>query len=49
MQGEPGWGEAYKRWLAGKNPTDDPGWKEGVFGAYCELIIPHRIVILGKK
>lgn len=27
----PEWEQAYKNWLDGKNPTDSPLWKEGVF------------------
>lgn len=31
LQGEVGWDEAYANWLAGKNPTDSPEWKKGVY------------------
>lgn len=31
-EGDPEWLEAYSRWLAQRNPTDDPDWKSGVFG-----------------
>jgi hypothetical protein len=27
----PEWELAYQNWLAGKTPTTDPRWKEGVF------------------
>jgi hypothetical protein len=25
------WKEAYSNWIKGKNPTDSPEWKKGVF------------------
>ena len=28
---QPQWQEAYSRWLDGKNPTDSPEWKKGVY------------------
>jgi hypothetical protein len=28
---DPQWENAYKNWLSGKNPTDDPAWKLGVY------------------
>lgn len=28
---DPEWDGAYKRWMDGKTPTDDPRWKSGVF------------------
>ncbi len=28
---DPIWTEAYANWLKGKNPTDSPEWKKGVF------------------
>lgn len=31
VQGEPTWKDAYDNWLAGKNPTDNPEWKRGVY------------------
>jgi hypothetical protein len=31
VQGEPAWNDAYKNWLGGKNPTDSPEWKAGVY------------------
>lgn len=46
MQGDPGWDEAYKRWTSGKAPTDDPAWREGVFAAYCDVIIPQKVIII---
>lgn len=32
---QPEWKEAYARWQSGKNPTDDPRWKLGVF--LCDI------------
>ena len=29
---DPGWKEAYLRWISGKNPTDSPEWKKAVIG-----------------
>lgn len=28
---DPGWGEAYQKWLAGQNPTGSVEWKKGVY------------------
>ena len=28
---DPEWDQAFKSWLAGKNPTNSPLWKKGVF------------------
>jgi hypothetical protein len=30
-QGDVDWNDAYANWLAGKNPTDSPEWKKGVY------------------
>lgn len=27
----PDWDTAYNKWISGKNPSNDPRWKEGVF------------------
>jgi hypothetical protein len=27
------WDEAYSNWIAGKNPTNHPAWKKGVFAS----------------
>jgi hypothetical protein len=32
----PEWDEAYSSWLSGKNPTNDPRWKSGVFLGFEE-------------
>lgn len=34
QQGDLGWEEAYQNWLNGKNPTDSPEWKKGVFATW---------------
>lgn len=31
---DPGWEQAYRRWLDGLNPTESPEWKKGVFGSH---------------
>ena len=31
QENQPEWEAAYQRWQAGKNPTDDPRWKLGMF------------------
>ena len=28
---DPNWHEAYENWRNGKNPTNSPEWKKGVF------------------
>jgi hypothetical protein len=30
------WDQAYSNWLQGKNPSADPGWKEGAYLGHCE-------------
>lgn len=51
VEGEPEWDAAYKAWIAGRNPTADPAWKEGVYFSYMELpkIVPQKIIILNKS
>lgn len=36
-EGEPGWEDAYHRWINGKNPTDDPEWVRGAY-MYFDLV-----------
>ncbi len=33
VDSDPKWAEAYTNWLSGKNPTDSPEWKKGVFAS----------------
>ena len=30
-KGDELWDEAFANWISGKNPTDDPNWKNGVY------------------
>lgn len=32
----PEWDNAYQNWIIGKNPTDSPEWKKGVFATFVE-------------
>jgi hypothetical protein len=32
--GSPEWKEAYENWLEGKNPTNSPEWKRGVYATF---------------
>jgi hypothetical protein len=34
-EGEPEWEDAWKNYLAGKPPNDNPAWKEGI---YCGAV-----------
>jgi len=33
---DPEWENAYKNWIAGKNPTDSIEWKKGVFAIFVD-------------
>ena len=35
IEGSPEWADAWKLYLAGKSPSADPAWKEGI---YCGFI-----------
>ena len=30
-KGDDLWDEAFANWISGKNPTNNPGWKRGVY------------------
>lgn len=36
VRGEDNWEQAYTNWKQGKNPTDSPEWKKGVFALFEE-------------
>jgi hypothetical protein len=37
IEGEDGWEAAYNSYIAGKNPTDSPEWKKGVYMLFAEF------------
>lgn len=46
-EGTPEWNDAYANYIVGKNPTDHPAWKNGVFlilerESVKELIKPKK-------
>jgi|ERR1700722_2100134 len=50
VEGSTLWDAAYKLYTAGKNPTTDPEWKDGVFLTFEDVpdVVPQHIIMLNK-